>query len=123
MTTENSCGDQNYNQNPCGEIPLTASGISDMSAGSYTWSLPVSNAPLGAILTNISGIPTWNNTYNIPGVPSEAEFKNLMDRMAKIEERLAILEPNQELQDKYPALQEAYEAYKIIEKLVHDPKK
>ena len=46
-----------------------------------------------------------------------------MDRMAKIEERLAILEPNQELQDKYPALQEAYEAYKIIEKLVHDPKK
>jgi hypothetical protein len=120
MTTENSCGDQNYNQNPCGEIPLPGLGISNMTSTNYNWNTGVT----GQVLTvGSNNIPSWTSSYTIPGVPSEEEFKNLMDRMVKIEERLAILEPNQELQDKYPALQEAYEAYKIIEKLVHDPKK
>jgi hypothetical protein len=120
MTTENSCGDQNYNQNPCGELPLPGTGISSMTSANYNWNTGV----VGQVLTvGASGIPQWNSSYTFPGIPSEEEFNKLMDRMTKMEERLAILEPNQELQDKYPALQEAYEAYKIIEKLVHDTKK
>lgn len=42
----------------------------------------------------------------------------LLKQIEAIEARLAIIEPNQALQDKYPGLQEAYEAYKIIEKMV-----
>jgi len=44
------------------------------------------------------------------------------DNQIILKARLAIIEPNQVLQDKYPALQEAYEAYKIIERLVNDKK-
>jgi len=40
--------------------------------------------------------------------------------MEAIEKRLAILIPNEELQARFPALQEAYDHYKLIEKLVND---
>ena len=48
------------------------------------------------------------------------EFKSLVERVGGIEDRLAILRPNWELQARFPALQEAYEHYKLIEKLVND---
>jgi hypothetical protein len=48
------------------------------------------------------------------------EFQDLQNRLTEIEEQLLILKPNEVLQAKYPALQEAYDAYKIIEKLVND---
>lgn len=51
-------------------------------------------------------------------LPTDEDFQKLQARISIIEERLAILEPNQPLQDKFPALQEAYDAYKIIERLV-----
>lgn len=51
------------------------------------------------------------------------EFKELSERMADIEKRLAIVIPNTELQARFPALQEAYDHYKLIEKLVNDQNK
>jgi hypothetical protein len=51
---------------------------------------------------------------------SDEEFIKLRKRVEEIEKRLAILHPNEELQAKYPALQEAYDAYKIMEKIVND---
>ena len=48
------------------------------------------------------------------------EFQEVQRRVAAIEERLAILNPDETLQAKYPALQEAYDHYKLIEKLVKD---
>lgn len=45
------------------------------------------------------------------------------ERLSVIEERLAILSPNEELMEKYPALREAYEHYKTVEALVNDGKR
>lgn len=59
---------------------------------------------------------TWASIY------PESDNQIILKRIEAIEARLAIIEPNQVLQDKYPALQEAYEAYKIIERLVNDKK-
>ena len=60
----------------------------------------------------------WSNSYQ--GFPSHYPVLDLHDRITKIEKRLLILEPNFELHDKYPSLKEAYEQYKIIERLITD---
>ena len=67
------------------------------------------------VLSNVSGgasSTTWT-TY-----PSKTDYEKLEARVIALEERFAILQPNETMQEKYPALREAYEAYKIIEKLV-----
>lgn len=43
------------------------------------------------------------------------------DRLGKIEKRLAILEPKQELLDKYELLQSLYEQYKAAEAMLMGP--
>jgi len=65
------------------------------------------------IASNGSG-SSWVNL----DLPSNSAFKELESRVAVIEKRLAILQPNETLQAKYPSLQEAYDHYKLIEKLV-----
>lgn len=67
----------------------------------------------------ISSSNTWTSTLELD-LPGNKDFRELESRIAKIEERLAILRPNEELQKRFPALQEAYEHYKLIEKLVND---
>ena len=111
MTTVNSCGE-----------PYQVTGASTIFLG-------VTSAASGATLTmsptgtGFTTIPSWTSTYNIPGIPTAAEFRDVLDRMERIENRLAILIPNDDLQKRFPALQEAYDAYKMIEKLVQDPNK
>lgn len=56
-------------------------------------------------------------------LPDNKDFKEIKSRIEDIEKRLAIVVPNTELQAKFPALQEAYEHYKLIEKLVNDQSK
>ena len=53
-------------------------------------------------------------------LPENKDFQDVQARLAAIEQRLAILHPNETLQAKYPSLQEAYDHYKLIEKLVND---
>lgn len=89
-----SCGEPNY-------------GIIAQTVGTV---LP------GAILTAGSTGASWGPIF------TEPDYQILLKRIEAIEARLAIIEPNQVLQDRYPALQEAYEAYKIIERLVNDKK-
>ena len=55
-----------------------------------------------------------------PDGPTAMEYEALLQRVIEIEKRLAILQPNETLQEKFPALQEAYEAYKIVEKIVNE---
>jgi hypothetical protein len=69
----------------------------------------------GAGLT-ISNNSSWRS-INLD-LPNNTDFRKIQERLNVIEGRLAILQPNQSLQDKFPALQEAYEAYKIIERLI-----
>ncbi len=46
------------------------------------------------------------------------EHNDIKERISAIEDRLAIIRPDEVLQEKYPSLKEAYEHYKLIEKLV-----
>jgi hypothetical protein len=64
----------------------------------------------------VTGISTSGATWT--SYPTNAEYDKLTARVEALEKRLAILQPNETMQEKYPALQEAYDAYKIIEKLV-----
>jgi hypothetical protein len=48
------------------------------------------------------------------------EIIEIQNQLAKIEQQLCILKPDEHLQEKYPALKEAYDAYQLILKLVND---
>lgn len=48
---------------------------------------------------------------------------SLKDWMETVNKRLSILEPKQELLEKYAALQQAYEHYKTLEALLHNADK
>ena len=60
------------------------------------------------------------NKMYVSTVPSG---QDIVDRLESIEKRLAIVSPDVELMEKYPSLQEAYDHYKLVEKLVQDQKK
>ncbi len=51
------------------------------------------------------------------GTPNTEVFQLLEDRIASLEKRLLMIEPNEEALIKYPALAHAYREYKIIERL------
>jgi hypothetical protein len=111
MTTEN----ENNNDN------IIEGTIGPNSAGIWSTSAVSSTSTMNPYLTNPFTISTGAGIWDLADMPSGKELKKLMTRMEKIEDRLAILTPSQNLQDRFPALQEAYDSYKMIEKLVQDP--
>ena len=50
------------------------------------------------------------------------EYKQLLKRVNELEKKLCILHENSELHGKFESLRHAYEEYKIIEKLVYEPR-
>lgn len=67
--------------------------------------------------------PNTQNTLDVKGdVNFEGDIKwkgkSLEDLFAKIEDRLAILQPDPAKLEKYEALRKAYEHYKLMEKLI-----
>ena len=46
--------------------------------------------------------------------------QSLSDWMSAVDQRLSILRPNPELQEKYSALQDAYDHYKTLESLLYE---
>lgn len=67
--------------------------------------------------------PNWGEITAASFEPSYAhvkEFNDIKERISAIEDRLAIIRPDEALQEKYPSLKEAYDHYKLIEKLVKD---
>lgn len=93
-----------------------------MSTGDH----PIFGQP-GQFLTVGNGISVTYSTPLIPKVDIDLsdnkDFDELRERISGIEKRLAIVIPNVELQSRFPALQEAYDHYKLIEKLVNDQSK
>lgn len=79
--------------------------------------IPITTVGAGMLVTNSN----WGTTLDLD-LSNNKDFKEVSDRLAEIEKRLAILRPNKELQSRFPALQEAYDNYKLIEKLVNDSK-
>lgn len=64
--------------------------------------------------------PSYLTYPPAPSYATEDDIKKVDKRLAEIEDRLSILRIDENLHTKYPALREAYEAYKIIEALVKD---
>ena len=76
----------------------------------------------GNILT--VNVPANNYYTSISAeISQNKEIQEMMRRIEQIEERLAIINPNVDLMSRFPALYEAYEHYKVIEKLVNDQSK
>lgn len=87
----------------------------NIQSGDYT--MPITAVGSGMIVSSSN----WSTTLDL-NLPSNKDFQEVTDRLTEIEKRLAILRPNEELQARFPALQEAYDNYKLIEKLVNDKK-
>lgn len=73
-------------------------------------------------ITDYSVSATLQNSVLASSGWSSITTSNQIDevnkRLLEIENRLAIILPNEELLNKFPALKEAYDNYKLIEKLV-----
>ncbi len=74
------------------------------------------------IYTSISPGSMWGEvTMPTSWEPANVkEMTDIKDRLSAIEDRLAIIRPDEVLHEKYVSLKEAYEHYKLIEKLVRD---
>lgn len=57
----------------------------------------------------------WAMSWN--GAEAKVPIMDLDERLRRVERRLLILEPPEGVLSRNPALKNAYEAYKIIEKL------
>lgn len=98
-----------------------------MSTGEpiYTTVMPTSTGN-GSTATSASSIftisPTnYTYTYNTPYASTD-DINKLNERLDKLEQHLLTFKVDQLLMEKYPALKEAYESYKLIEALVKDGK-
>lgn len=57
----------------------------------------------------------WSKSYR--GANNTYPVMDIEQRLRRVEKRLLIIDPPAAHLDKYPALREAYENYKIIERL------
>ena len=108
----------------------TISSPGNVSGGLY-WGLNGTSANPGQVLTSTGLNTGWANISlaepNLQGatlkVNGNADFdgevtikgKNLTEMLEKIEERLAILHPNEKLEDKWDELKELGKRYKELE--------
>lgn len=76
---------------------------------------PISNIPIAG-----PGLVLTSGGWTTPVIQLSPEYEQLLGRVHEIEKRLSILRPDPALLDKYTSLQEAYESYKIIERLVYE---
>jgi hypothetical protein len=99
--------------------PYQGAGLYQVTGtGGYTLATGNSNGTWASVVN------TGTTTPSIQ-VKGDAEFEgnvtingaNLAETLQRIQDRLAILVPDPKLLDKYEALQQAYEHYKILEAL------
>jgi hypothetical protein len=123
--------DFNYNTLGSGtfNIPLVTSG------GGYTITSPNTTGGYGQILSTGTNGLSWNDYSNVtPGalqVRGDAEFegdvkikgKSINEMFEKIEERLAILHPNEKLEEKWEELRELRNRYVELEKEIIEKEK
>lgn len=89
-----------------------------------TYNMGVGGAGGSGSVYGIPNIITSTGTYTYPASISSPLVINhngtqidVAQTLVMIMDRLCIIEPSFELHDKYPALREAYEAYKSLEAL------
>ena len=104
-----------------------------VSTGSNTYTLSNNINGIGSL--SLSNGTNWDFYGNTPSpglkVTGNAEFdgdvkikgKSISETLDKIEERLAILRPNKELEDKWEKLKELGDAYRALEKDIQEKEK
>ena len=126
---------------------MTSTGVAatiSQAASGNTWPYPyvVSNSGTYTLTTgtgtasgNISPSLTFNDTWKLPEqalhVRGDANFegdvklngKSLSDTLDKIEQRLAILYPNEKLEEKWEELKKLGAAYRALEKDILEKEK
>ena len=96
------------------------------SATSYSLSIPQTGYTFSNTTVNTAATWTTNNTATVSAklqVNGDAEFdgdvkikgKDLMEILSKIEDRLAILHPNPELEGRWEELKELSKRYRELE--------
>lgn len=113
---------------------LGQAGTITQAASASTWPYPYV-VTTGSGTGNISPGLTFSDTWKLPEqalhVRGDAEFegdvkikgKSLIDMLDKIEERLAILHPNEKLEEKWEELKKLGEAYRALEKDIIEKEK
>lgn len=127
LTTMNS--NSTYNLNNVGTTYPSSWNIS--TNGTYTTNstgiIGISNSGTGTALPGAN--PIWTTTgTSKPNLVIDGDIKwngrSLGELLEKIEDRLAILvEPTPERLERFTALREAYDAYKMLDTLCGDDKK
>lgn len=95
--------------------------INSISSGSFSAGEPTYYGPgiIGGTGITVTSGGGWGTTIAVD-LKNNPDFNDLQSRLSAIEKQLCILKPNETLQAKYPALQEAYDAYQLILKMVND---
>lgn len=111
--------------------------IGGLTGGGYSTPISVAGSGhTGSVLT-VSGTGSTNwAASNTATMTAKGKLKvegpeadilineqSLSDWMQAVNKRLSILQPKPELQEKYTALQEAYNTYKTLEALLYDDQK
>lgn len=97
------------------------------SGGGYTWTTTGTNTGTVGITNNDWFTPQKKGLY----VDGDAEFegdvkvkgRSITEMLDKIEERLAILHPNEKLEDKWEELKKLGDAYRALEKDIIEKEK
>lgn len=115
MLTQNTISPTVYTTNNTGPISVSGAG----SAGQFMYSNGTTTTWADDTIT-LSNINPGSGTLQVKG---NAEFdgdiklkgKSLNDTLSKIEERLAILHPNEKLEEKWVKLKELRKQYQELE--------
>jgi len=115
-------------------------GTISQAASASTWPYPYVSTNTGTYtlsngIGNLSPGLTFSDNWRLPEqglhVRADAQFegdvkikgKSIAETLNKIEERLAILRPNKELEDKWEKLKELGDAYRALEKDIQEKEK
>lgn len=102
-----------------------------MDSSSINWGVDTITTSPGTIYTiNNIGSPgqtlTWDGTnpaWTTPTLEIDKDVKELKESIQNIEKRLAILHPNQELEERWEQLKQLGEEYRALEKDILEKEK
>ena len=121
-TTTTSSPGSTYVSSP---ITTTMPGIGHTmpgGAGTYYTSGPTGPIWTGTTTSNQANLKITGKNPTLSTEKSEINIDELADLISILKERLLILIPNFEKQEKYQALKKAYDHYKMIEALIQEEK-
>jgi hypothetical protein len=103
--------------------PVTATVVSPPSP---VYTIAASNTASTYLTVNSAGSAQWSSGMSVTGAVTASDVVidgvSMKENIKAINERLAILVPDLALMEKYTALKELYDQYKMMEALCRDNK-